>query len=283
MRQLVEASIAPLQFQDIAGTCGRDKCVCDTCWVGAPRNPGAGRQPPTRSNMAAMNERHTQFRTHTPRLTQHLCHLGGSQPLPFADLAHALPSAAGAMWDPSIVWHNGKFYAFMMYAKQGRNGGEAGHCLLATSTDGVHWQTEGVVNEERELAAGNKFFKCFVGRCGDRFVMDHGVARPRRQDLMRCYESADLRQWNYLFSSSPDPHWYGVPPQPARWDHMYILPKEEGNPGTHAASVADCLDRRRRGHHCTATARSTPMTPCSSSPRPTFGPEDTVLVSGDGT
>ena len=55
------------------------------------------------------------------------------------------------MWDPSIVWHNGKFHAFMMYAKQGRNGLEAGHCLLATSTDGVHWRTEGVVNEEREL------------------------------------------------------------------------------------------------------------------------------------
>ena len=134
------------------------------------------------------------------------------------------------MWDPSIVWHNGKFHAFMMYAKQGRNGLEAGHCLLATSTDGVHWRTEGVVNEERELAAGNKFFKCFVGRCGDRFIMDHGVARPRGQDLMRWYESTDLRQWNYLFSSSPDPRWYGVPPQPARWDHMYILPKEEGNP-----------------------------------------------------
>ncbi|MCY2989977.1 MAG: hypothetical protein NTY19_19210 [Planctomycetota bacterium] len=33
MRQLVEASIAPLEFHDIAGTCGRDKCVCGTCWV----------------------------------------------------------------------------------------------------------------------------------------------------------------------------------------------------------------------------------------------------------
>jgi hypothetical protein len=33
MRQLVEASIAPLEFRDIAGTCGRDPCVCGTCWV----------------------------------------------------------------------------------------------------------------------------------------------------------------------------------------------------------------------------------------------------------
>jgi len=33
MRQLVEASIAPLKSHDIAGSCGRDKCVCRTCWV----------------------------------------------------------------------------------------------------------------------------------------------------------------------------------------------------------------------------------------------------------
>ena len=34
MRQLVEASIQPLPYRDIAGTCGRDeKCVCLSCWV----------------------------------------------------------------------------------------------------------------------------------------------------------------------------------------------------------------------------------------------------------
>ena len=33
MRKLVEASIAPLEANDIAGTCGREKCVCRTCWV----------------------------------------------------------------------------------------------------------------------------------------------------------------------------------------------------------------------------------------------------------
>lgn len=136
----------------------------------------------------------------------------------------------GAMWDPSILWHDGKFHAFMMYNKDGDNGLNARHCLLATSTDGVHWRDEGPVNEERESAAGNKFFKCFVGRCGDRFIMDHGVARRSGQDVLRFYESQDLRTWSYLFSNSPDPRWYGLPPRPNRWDHMYILPKEEGNP-----------------------------------------------------
>jgi hypothetical protein len=34
VRQLVEASIAPLDHRDIAGTCGReDHCACDSCWV----------------------------------------------------------------------------------------------------------------------------------------------------------------------------------------------------------------------------------------------------------
>lgn len=33
LRQLVEASIAPREFHDIAGTCGRYQCVCGTCWV----------------------------------------------------------------------------------------------------------------------------------------------------------------------------------------------------------------------------------------------------------
>jgi hypothetical protein len=33
MRQPVEASIAPLESHDIAGTCGRNKSVCDTCWI----------------------------------------------------------------------------------------------------------------------------------------------------------------------------------------------------------------------------------------------------------
>ena len=56
----------------------------------------------------------------------------------------------GAMWDPSILWHDGRYYAFMMYNRDGVNGGEARHCLLAVSEDGVHWHDEAVVIEERE-------------------------------------------------------------------------------------------------------------------------------------
>jgi sucrose-6-phosphate hydrolase SacC (GH32 family) len=32
----------------------------------------------------------------------------------------------GAMWDPSIIWHDGKYHAFMMYNKDGNDGLGAG-------------------------------------------------------------------------------------------------------------------------------------------------------------
>jgi hypothetical protein len=138
--------------------------------------------------------------------------------------------ARGAMWDPSILWHNGRYHAFMMYNRDGANGLEAQHCLLAVSEDGVHWRDEAVVIEERERDRGGKFFKAMVARCGDRFILNHGVARPEGQDTLRFYESADLRNWTYLSSCRPDPRWYGLPPEPHRWDHMYMLPKVEGRP-----------------------------------------------------
>jgi len=33
MAAMMNASIAPLKYKDIQGTCGRDKCVCGSCWV----------------------------------------------------------------------------------------------------------------------------------------------------------------------------------------------------------------------------------------------------------
>jgi len=139
----------------------------------------------------------------------------------------------GAMWDPSIIWHEGMYYAFMMYSRDTNNGLEAEHCLLAVSADGVHWRDESIVLEEREREKGYRFFKCSVGRCGDRFIMSHGVLRTKEgaQDILRFYESFDLRHWTYLFSSSPDPRWYKTASDKwHRWDAMYILPKEEDNP-----------------------------------------------------
>jgi hypothetical protein len=33
LRRLVEGCLIPLAHHDVAGTCGRDPCVCDSCWV----------------------------------------------------------------------------------------------------------------------------------------------------------------------------------------------------------------------------------------------------------
>lgn len=147
----------------------------------------------------------------------------------FFSIGHAAPGMiyrpkTGVLWDPSIIWHDGSYYAFVMYDKDGRG---FGHCFLASSTDGVHWKDEGTILEERDRAQGSQFYKCFVGRCGDRFIMDHGVLRQAGQDTLRFYQSNDLRNWTYIASTQPDLRWYV---RPGRWDHMYVLPKEEANP-----------------------------------------------------
>jgi len=134
----------------------------------------------------------------------------------------------GAMWDPSVFWHDGHYYAIMMYNPEGSNGLEATRGLLAVSENGVQWRDGWEVAPEIDRAAGSKFFKAFIAKVGTRFVLDHGVFEHNgRQDLLRFYESTDLRTWSYLFSNAPDPRWY-LPG--GRWDHMYILPKDEEDP-----------------------------------------------------
>jgi len=133
----------------------------------------------------------------------------------------------GSMWDPSILWQDGQYYAFMMYDTDG----DDAYCLLATSPDGVHWTDQGTIISEHERADGGSFFKCYVAKFGDKFIMNHGVGRCAngrmvRQDEMRFFQSKDLRHWEYITSTNPDSRWY----RQDRWDHMYMLPKEEGRP-----------------------------------------------------
>ena len=132
----------------------------------------------------------------------------------------------GSMWDPSVFWHEGKYYGIMMFNPTGSDGLGGATCgLIAHSADGVHWQDGWTVTPEPTVPDGGKFYKAFIGRVGGRFLMDHGVLQPDgSQDTLRYYESADLRNWTCLGSNTPDPRWYA----PAgRWDHMYIIPKDE--------------------------------------------------------
>ena len=133
----------------------------------------------------------------------------------------------GGLWDPSVIYHNGKYHAFSMFNKHDDKNPRHVYCLYSISDDGVHWKDKKVVLKEQ--GDENIFFKCFVGKFGDSFIMDHGVVRRtnngRFQDTLRFYESTDLLNWKHLFNSTPDPRWYTN----KRWDHMYAIPKEEGN------------------------------------------------------
>ena len=134
----------------------------------------------------------------------------------------------GSLWDASVFWHEGKYYAVMMYNPDGPVGLQATCGLIAHSDDGVHWQDGWTVTPEPSAPQGGKFLKAFVSRISGRFVMNHGVLQPHGwQDTLRYYESTDLREWTYLGCNTPDPRWY----EPiGRWDHMYVIPKDEADP-----------------------------------------------------
>ena len=138
----------------------------------------------------------------------------------------------GAMWDPSVLWHDGKYYMFSMYWPAAA-GWES--VWLATSSDGVHWRDYGeVIPHPRAKSPCNQVYKCFVSRCGDRFVMDFGAFSGKLgteiQDTLCFYQSQDLIHWKHAGESHADARWYLDTAAGGRWDHMYVLPKEEGNP-----------------------------------------------------
>jgi len=150
------------------------------------------------------------------------------------------PPNGARIWDPSIIWHDGKYYAFTMYRPPGHKYYDS--VGLAVSEDGVHWKDHGPVITDDIVV-----FKCFVARCGDRFVLNHGSftnfrTPDQKQNRLKFYTSDDLIHWEYLGDSRPDPRWYDPK---GRWDDMYFLPKEEGKPekgfwGYATAHPRDC-------------------------------------------
>ncbi len=145
------------------------------------------------------------------------------------------PPGGARIWDPSIMFHDGRYYAFSMYRPPGHK--QYDSVGLAISEDGVHWIDQGpVITDDMTV------LKCFVARCGDRFVLNHGSYTNFEQDRLKFYTSDDLIHWKYLGDSHPDPRWYDPH---KRWDDMYFLPKEEGKPekgfwGYATAHPRDC-------------------------------------------
>lgn len=130
----------------------------------------------------------------------------------------------GTLKDNHVIWHEGKYYMLAMY-----NDNEWRNMWIATSTDGVHWNGVGSAISNAPF----KIWKMFVYKCGDRFMLNHGSfsGKPGHGNDTLCFwESKDLINWTYLgkeFDSHPDPKWYN---ETGRWDHMYVIPKEEGSP-----------------------------------------------------
>lgn len=133
----------------------------------------------------------------------------------------------GQIWDPSVTWWAGKWYAHAMYQAPGLKTNEYRSGWLAVSDDGCHWHDVGPVAPEHP--GGDQWWKGFVRQVrGDPanasdsalFVMDHGVYEPGRgNDALRFLTSTDLQHWVENSTSHPDPRWYN---QRGRWDHMYM-------------------------------------------------------------
>ena len=69
------------------------------------------------------------------------------------------PGTKGQIWDPSVTWWRGKWYAHAMYQypEDKTNVYKAG--WLAVSNDGCHWEDGGDVAKE---FAGDMWWKGFV-------------------------------------------------------------------------------------------------------------------------
>ena len=141
---------------------------------------------------------------------------------------------SGAFWDPSVIYHAGKYYLFAMY------GGDS--IWLATCADGVHWKDYGVVLKSQGFRS-NRVWKPFVAKVGDKIILDHGAFTDEgsNNNLLRFYESPDLIHWKYLYEIPIDAKLYRAN---GRWDHMYMLPKNDQNSaaGSWGYMVADPID-----------------------------------------
>lgn len=128
--------------------------------------------------------------------------------------------SSGSFWDPTVIFANGQYYMYTMY------GGDS--VWLATSQDGVHWADYGVVLKA-EGFKNNTVWKQYVAKVGDRYIMDYGAFTDQgsNNNLLRFYESTDLIHWKFLYELPIDTRYYRAE---GRWDHMFMLPKNDANP-----------------------------------------------------
>jgi hypothetical protein len=64
MLELVEAVLPPLQYCDIAGTCGRPECVCGACWVRKAKADYIANSATDRTHSGSLNDKFSRSNHH---------------------------------------------------------------------------------------------------------------------------------------------------------------------------------------------------------------------------
>jgi len=149
----------------------------------------------------------------------------------------------GVIWDPSVFYHQGKYYVVTMYglSEEGEHiWGNARFLGLASSDDGVHWENQGPIIHR--YCKDMNYGKACVRKLADgRFILNHGsFYGTSGGQIMGFFLSDDLKDWELLYQKEPDQRWYTR----ARWDHMYMMPKKHDDPsaGYWGYGVAQCRD-----------------------------------------
>ena len=131
--------------------------------------------------------------------------------------------SAGGMWDPTVLYFKGKYYMLCMHLNPENEKWDG--MWAAVSEDGVHWEDVG-----RVLTEDVHVCKMFAYICGDVCRINHGSfsGRPNTDnDTLRFFESSDMEHWEHMFDNHPDSQWYNPV---GRWDHMYVIPKDDDQP-----------------------------------------------------
>jgi hypothetical protein len=130
----------------------------------------------------------------------------------------------GTLKDNCVIWHAGRYHLFAMYRDEQEladaNARQWRHMWSAVSGDGVHWEDLGKVIRDAPFT----LYAMRVWRVGDRFILNHGSFTDGRQDVLRFWESPDLRQWRYL-----GPEHDVRRPDGGRLDHMDAVAVPNGD------------------------------------------------------
>ena len=127
----------------------------------------------------------------------------------------------GRIKDSCLLYDQGRFYLFGMFSRRADQEAYS-NVWMAESEDGVHFSDVGTVIE-----APFEVWAMSVIRIGESYWLNHGsFTRPGIQNVIRFWESKDLRNWTYHpeLDLHPDERWNAPD---SRLDCMDIVPVEE--------------------------------------------------------